>query len=70
MAYGMPTACGIHGHCQPQLVVESDGSVYPCDFYCLDEYRIGNDTFCGYRSFLDTAGPALQQIARQQHNYR
>ena len=42
MAYGMPTACGIHGHCQPQLVVEADGSVYPCDFYCLDEYYIGN----------------------------
>lgn len=123
MAYGMPTACGIHGRCQPQLVVEADGSVYPCDFYCLDEYRTGNilkdsleqllaaarnspaqkreplpalcgqcpylrfcggnckrmqreitctgnDTFCGYRSFLDTAGPALQQIACQQRQYR
>ena len=42
MAYGIPTACGIHGRCQPQLVVEADGSVYPCDFYCLDEYRVGN----------------------------
>ena len=42
MAYGIPTACGIHGRCQPQLVVEADGNVYPCDFYCLDEYRVGN----------------------------
>lgn len=42
MAYGIPTACGIEGHCQPQLVVEADGGVYPCDFYCLDAYRIGN----------------------------
>ena len=42
MAYGVPTACGIHGKCQPQLVVEADGSVYPCDFYCLDEYRTGS----------------------------
>lgn len=42
MAYGIPTTCGINGKCQPQLVVEADGSVYPCDFYCLDEYRIGN----------------------------
>ena len=42
MAYQVPTACGIQGHCQPQLVVEADGSVFPCDFYCLDEYRIGN----------------------------
>lgn len=119
MAYGMPTACGIQGRCQPQLVVEADGSVFPCDFYCLDEYRIGSilehsleelllaarsspahkreplpplcaacpylefcggnckrmrreitctehSRACGYRQFLDAAGPALQRIAQQQ----
>lgn len=42
LAYGVPTGCGINGRCQPQLIVEADGSVYPCDFYCLDEYAIGN----------------------------
>lgn len=41
-AFGVPTACGINGRCQPQLVVEADGSVYPCDFYCLEEYRLGS----------------------------
>lgn len=25
-----------------QHVVEADGSVYPCDFYVLDAYRLGN----------------------------
>ena len=35
------TACGINGKCQTQYVIESDGSVYPCDFYVLDEYRLG-----------------------------
>ena len=38
----------MNGHCTHQYVIESDGSVYPCDFYCLDEYRLGNvhtDTF-------------------------
>ncbi|HIF1043753.1 TPA: SPASM domain-containing protein [Enterococcus faecium] len=35
------TACGILGNCQVQYVIEADGSVYPCDFYVLDEYRIG-----------------------------
>ena len=25
-----------------QNVVEADGSVYPCDFYVLDQYRLGN----------------------------
>lgn len=36
------TACGMGGYCQPQLIVEADGSVYPCDFFCLDEYCLGN----------------------------
>lgn len=44
MAFGIPTSCGLNGYCQPQLVVEADGSVYPCDFYCLDEYCMGNIT--------------------------
>lgn len=39
---GRPTSCGMDGKCRPQLVVEADGSAYPCDFYCLDEYRLGN----------------------------
>ena len=37
-----PTTCGMLGKCSFQYVVESDGSVYPCDFYVLDEYKIGN----------------------------
>lgn len=38
---GRTTACGILGNCQIQYVIEADGSVYPCDFYVLDEYRMG-----------------------------
>ena len=34
--------CGLDGQCRAQLVVEAYGSAYPCDFYCLDEYRLGN----------------------------
>lgn len=37
-----PEACGMLGRCTNQYVIEADGSVYPCDFYVLDEYRIGN----------------------------
>ncbi len=44
MVLGQPTLCGMDGNCRPQLIVEADGSVYPCDFYCLDEYRLGNIT--------------------------
>lgn len=37
-----PEACAQRGICTVQGVVEADGSVYPCDFYALDEYRLGN----------------------------
>ena len=37
-----PEACGMAGVCGMQHVVEADGSVYPCDFYVLDGYRLGN----------------------------
>ena len=37
-----PEACDQTGHCGKQIVVEADGSVYPCDFYVLDQYYLGN----------------------------
>lgn len=37
-----PEACDQRGVCGIQNVVEADGSVYPCDFYMLDAYRLGN----------------------------
>lgn len=37
-----PEACGMNGICGHQYVVEADGSVYPCDFYMLDEWTLGN----------------------------
>lgn len=38
----MPEACDQRGCCSIQYVVEADGSVYPCDFYMLDEFYLGN----------------------------
>ena len=44
-----PESCDMVGQCSLQFVVEGNGSVYPCDFYVLDEYCIGtideNDFF-------------------------
>ncbi len=37
-----PEACEQNGVCSIQCVAEADGSAYPCDFYVLDEYRLGN----------------------------
>lgn len=34
--------CGVNGHCSHQFVIEGNGNVYPCDFYCLDEWLLGN----------------------------
>lgn len=34
--------CGVSGHCSKQFVAESNGNIYPCDFYCTDEYLLGN----------------------------
>lgn len=39
---GAPEACSMCGRCTMQNVVEASGDVYPCDFYVLDGYRIGN----------------------------
>ncbi len=37
-----PEACDQRGVCGNQYVVEADGSVYPCDFYMLDNFKLGN----------------------------
>ncbi|MEG1835303.1 MAG: anaerobic sulfatase maturase [Oscillospiraceae bacterium] len=43
MLNGQPAvSCGFAGVCSIQNVIEADGSVYPCDFYVLDELKLGN----------------------------
>jgi uncharacterized protein len=37
-----PEACDMNGICSIQYVFESNGDVFPCDFYCLDDYSLGN----------------------------
>lgn len=46
-------ACGLLGNCQVQYVIEADGSVYPCDFYVLDEYRMGYIQEKGLRELFE-----------------
>ena len=118
IAHGRLGACGLNGNCQPQIIIESDGSTFPCDFYCLDEYKLGNifedslqelykksyesarkrsrpgilcqdcrylnfcgggcirmrhsvcfkdsDSVCGIKTFLDSCGTELAEIAKYQ----
>lgn len=37
-----PESCGMAGVCTNQYVIEANGQVYPCDFYMMDEYILGN----------------------------
>lgn len=67
-----PQQCGMLGACAPQFVVEGNGDVYPCDFYVLDRYRLGNiktdsleemATCDALRSFLAEPRRACTQCA-------
>jgi uncharacterized protein len=43
MLLGMPPeSCDMNGFCSVNPVIEADGSVYPCDFYVLDQWKLGN----------------------------
>ncbi|MEG0592655.1 MAG: radical SAM protein [Coprobacillus sp.] len=35
-------SCGMLGYCSFQIVIEASGDIFPCDFYALKEYCIGN----------------------------
>ncbi len=37
-----PEACNMRGGCSRGTVIEANGSVYPCDFYVMDEWKAGN----------------------------
>lgn len=37
-----PEQCGLCGFCTHQFVAEGNGNIYPCDFYCTDEWLLGN----------------------------
>lgn len=43
-----PEACEQRGICSVQNVIEADGSVYPCDFYVLDQFCLGNLNEVGF----------------------
>lgn len=65
MAFGMPNACGLDGVCRPQIVAESDGSVYPCDFYCTDDNVLGN--LCEQTAPELLASPKARAFVEREH---
>ncbi len=61
-----PESCGMSGSCSCYYMIEADGSVYPCDFYVTDEWRIGRVQTDGWAemSASDTARRFVE-ISRQ-----
>lgn len=47
--------CGMNGPCSTQFVVEGDGSVYPCDFYCTDEWFLGNINELSFKEMFNSS---------------
>lgn len=37
-----PENCAMCGTCGHYFVVEANGDIYPCDFYCKDEFKLGS----------------------------
>ena len=53
---GVAEQCGASGRCNAQLVVEADGTCYPCDFYCLDEFECLNINTATINDILNCDG--------------
>lgn len=55
MAMGYPPEnCGMSGRCGAYFTIEADGSVYPCDFYVLDEWLMGNVRSDSFAAMADS----------------
>lgn len=49
-----PENCSMSGTCGVYFVVEGNGDVYPCDFYSLDKYKIGNVNETSFKDMLNS----------------
>ncbi len=61
-----PESCDMKGHCSIQYVFEADGGVYPCDFYVLDEFIIGNICENSFEEMVDNRNK-LQFIQKSMY---
>ncbi len=48
-----PEQCGMMGCCSFQFVAEGNGNIYPCDFYCTDEWLLGNINEMSFSDFVN-----------------
>jgi uncharacterized protein len=67
LAAGQYSSCTIRGACDQYLVVEHDGSVYPCDFFVEPQYRLGTIAENGWRSVLNS--PVYRAFGAQKSRW-
>jgi len=67
MLMGRPAEnCAMNGVCNAYALIEADGSVYPCDFYAIDECLLGNVSTHSFDEML-TGEKAEVFIAASKH---
>ncbi|NLZ54654.1 MAG: anaerobic sulfatase maturase, partial [Thermoanaerobacteraceae bacterium] len=60
-----PEVCGMIGQCSCQFVIEADGGVYPCDFYVIDEWYLGNIENMGFVELKNSdAGKKFVEVSK------
>lgn len=60
-----PECCGMNGVCPNNMVIEADGGAYPCDFYVLDKWCMGNIHDAPLKTLFDS--PAAQTFIAQSY---
>lgn len=50
-----PEQCGLMGYCYRQAVSEYNGDIYPCDFYCIDQFKLGNINSTSLKDLLSSS---------------
>jgi uncharacterized protein len=61
-----PESCDMTGHCSIQYIIEANGDIYPCDFYVLDEYKLGNIFTESFENILND--PVSNRFIEQSNN--
>jgi len=49
-----PESCGMSGICASYFLVESGGQTYPCDFYAVEKWHLGNINESNFREMSKT----------------
>ena len=61
MLLGFPTKCSFGESCRQYLVIEHDGSVYPCDFHVRPDLKIGNINDSSFEDLI--VSPVYERFA-------